>query len=70
MEKAVFHLQRAADAGNSFAQYQLGKIYLDEEYKNIPVAVQYLTLAADQKMNLRHTGWADFILWEMNYRRI
>lgn len=40
------------DAGNSFAQYQLGKIYLDEEYKNIPAAVQYLTLAADQKNEL------------------
>lgn len=46
------------------------KIYLEDEYKNIPAAVQYLTLAADQKINLRHTGWADFILWEKTYRRI
>lgn len=49
MEKAVFHLKRAADAGNSYAQCQLGKIYLEEDTKNIPAAIQYLTLAAKQK---------------------
>ena len=49
MEKAVFHLKRAADAGNSYAQYQLGKIYLEEDTRNIPAAIQYLTLAAKQK---------------------
>ena len=49
MEKAVFHLKRATDARNSYAQYQLGKIYLEEDTKNIPAAIQYLTLAAKQK---------------------
>ena len=29
MEKAVFHLKRAADARNSYAQSELGKIYLE-----------------------------------------
>ena len=40
MEKAVFHLKRAANARNSYAQYQLGKIYLEEDTKNIPAAIQ------------------------------
>lgn len=45
----MFHLKRAANARNSYAQYQLGKIYLEEDTKNIPAAIQYLTLAAKQK---------------------
>lgn len=49
MDKVFFHLHRAADAGNVHAQYQLGVWYLTEEYKDIPKAVCYLTLAADQK---------------------
>ena len=30
-------------------RYQLGKIYLEEDNKNIPAAIQYPTLAAKQK---------------------
>ena len=48
-EEAVFRLKRAAGAGSSYAQDQLGKIYLEEDTKNIPAAIQYLTLAAKQK---------------------
>lgn len=52
MDKAFFHLHRAATVGNVYAQYRLGRWYLTEEYKNIPQAVQYLTLAADQNNEL------------------
>lgn len=49
MAKAFHHLSRAADQGNPYAQYKLGALYLDEEYKDIRQAVRYLTLAADRK---------------------
>ncbi len=52
MDKAFFHLQRAAAAGNVYAQSRLGRWYLEEEYKNIPQAVHYLTMAADRNHDL------------------
>lgn len=50
--EGVFHLGRAAEAGNVYAQYRLGRWYLTEEYKDIRKAVRYLTLAADQNNDL------------------
>ena len=49
MEKAFYHLHRAADADNAYARYRLGRLYLSGEYKDIRKAVHYLTLAANQK---------------------
>ena len=49
MEKAFYHLHRAADADNVYAWYKLGRLYLSDEYKNIGRAVHYLKLAANQK---------------------
>ncbi len=49
MDKAFFYLHRAAAAGNIHAQYRLGRIYLDDVYKNVSEAVHFLTMAADQQ---------------------
>lgn len=49
MEKAFYHLHRAADADNAYAWYRLGRLYLSDEYKDIGRAVRYLTLAANRK---------------------
>ena len=49
MEKAFYHLHRAADVDNAYARYRLGRLYLSGEYKDIRKAVRYLTLAANQK---------------------
>lgn len=49
MDKAFFHLHRAAEAGNVYAQFRLGRWYLSDEYKDIEKAVRYLTMASDQK---------------------
>ena len=49
MDKAFFHLHRAAEAGNVYAQFRLGRWYLTDEYKDIEKAVRYLTMASDQK---------------------
>lgn len=49
MEKAFYHLHKAADADNAFACYRLSRLYLSDEYKDIGRAVHYLTLAANRK---------------------
>lgn len=52
MDKAFLHLHRAADAGNVYAQYRLGKWYLTEECKDISKAVFYLTKAVSQNSDM------------------
>ncbi len=49
LHKAVEYLTESADLENVFAQYQLGRIYLeDNEVQNIDNAVFYLSKAAEQ----------------------
>ena len=52
MEKALYHLHRATLAENSSAQYLLGRIYLEDEYKDIPQAIRFITLVAEQGNDL------------------
>lgn len=49
MEKAFYHLYRAADADNAYACYRLGRLYLSDEYKDIGRAIHYLILAVNRK---------------------
>lgn len=50
ISEAISWYAQAADNGNQFASYQLGKLYLsgDGVPKDIPKAVAYLTDAAEQ----------------------
>ena len=58
-------LGKAADHGNQFARYRLGKIYLVGESvpKDVEKALAYLTASADQEINLHSTPWASCISW-------
>lgn len=49
-EEAVSWLSKAADHGNQFARYRLGKIYLtgDAVPKDVQKALEYLTVSARQ----------------------
>ena len=49
MGEAVTWYERAADQGNQYAAYRLGKLYLQGEQvpKDVPRAVEYLTTAAE-----------------------
>ncbi len=50
MDEAVFWYGKAAERGNSFAQYRLGKLYLQGEKlpQDTKAALKYLTDAAEQ----------------------
>ena len=49
--QARSYFEKAALVGNSFAAYQLGKLYLGGEgiLKNVPEALHWLNLSAKQK---------------------
>lgn len=49
-EKSLNWFKEAAEGGNEFAQYTLGKVYLSDEYgcKDTEKAMYYLNLSADQ----------------------
>lgn len=50
-ERAVNYLKRAAKQNNSYAEYQLGKIYLygREGERDYELAIAYLNAAADHE---------------------
>ena len=50
MGEAVSWYKKAADQGNSWAAYRLGKLYLEGKAvpKDVPKAVGYLTFSAEQ----------------------
>ena len=50
MNAALYWFTRAADQGNAFAQYQLGKLFLygREVEQDMEKAISYLTDSADQ----------------------
>lgn len=50
MEKGVREYEKAAEKGNPFAQYQLGKLYTDKELEiyDLEKGIQYLKLSAEQ----------------------
>ncbi len=50
MEKGVREYEKAAEKGNPFAQYQLGKLYTDKELEiyDLEKGIKYLKLSAEQ----------------------
>lgn len=48
LETGTEYFKESANLGNSYAQYRLGKLYLEESSLNIPLALQYLNMAAEQ----------------------
>lgn len=51
MEKGVREYEKAAEKGNPFAQYQLGKLYTDKglEIYDLEKGIKYLKLSAEQE---------------------
>lgn len=51
MEKGVREYEKAAEKGNPFAQYRLGKIYTDKELEiyDLEKGIKYLKLSAEQE---------------------
>ena len=45
--KAEHYFKLSADKGLDCAEYALGKLYLSDRYKHIPLAEQYLSSASD-----------------------